>query len=260
MSKYVMVKKSWLESLQLCNLIKMAEEAKNIIPLPTSAEFAGEMEADLRLLDTMLLKYCPQVYKNTVIKAGVDELFSMIAAAEMEGKEMSKKLTGGYQPMEKLNTSNQSQGEGVYGYCPMCGARGIARERRPYGNDRCENGHCYPSAEAIITMPEKTVEEMARELAESNDDKCCPECTNETGECPSDFTVGRCFDCHMKYSTPAEANGGRMAILVYNKGYHAGHNDTVEAQYVHILDVDMETYHADIVDEILSDIDKEVEG
>ena len=39
--------------------------------------------------------------------------------------------------------------ESVYGYCPLCGARGITRERRPNGNDACENGHTYPSAKAL---------------------------------------------------------------------------------------------------------------
>ena len=41
-----------------------------------------------------------------------------------------------------------------YGYCPICGAEGIARERRLNGNDRCENAHSYPSKEAN-PKPEK---------------------------------------------------------------------------------------------------------
>lgn len=32
-----------------------------------------------------------------------------------------------------------------YGYCPHCGKPGVARERRPDGDDRCEGGHVYPS-------------------------------------------------------------------------------------------------------------------
>lgn len=36
----------------------------------------------------------------------------------------------------------------VYGFCPICGAKGISRERRPNGNDRCGNGHTYLSKEA----------------------------------------------------------------------------------------------------------------
>lgn len=37
------------------------------------------------------------------------------------------------------------------GYCPKCGAPGKIREKRPYGNDECFNGHTYPSADAIPT-------------------------------------------------------------------------------------------------------------
>lgn len=44
----------------------------------------------------------------------------------------------------------------VYGYCPYCGARGIMRERRPNGDDRCENKHIYPSREALAAPPERT--------------------------------------------------------------------------------------------------------
>ena len=36
-----------------------------------------------------------------------------------------------------------------YGYCPNCGARGVSRERRPDGNDRCESGCEYPSRDAV---------------------------------------------------------------------------------------------------------------
>ena len=38
------------------------------------------------------------------------------------------------------------QAEMGYGYCPFCGAPGKMRERRPHGNDTCEDGHTYPSA------------------------------------------------------------------------------------------------------------------
>ena len=36
-----------------------------------------------------------------------------------------------------------------YGYCPKCGQPGVSRERRPDGNDRCGNGHTYPSSESL---------------------------------------------------------------------------------------------------------------
>lgn len=38
-----------------------------------------------------------------------------------------------------------------YGYCPICGGLGRSRERRPNGNDRCENGHSYASNLALPT-------------------------------------------------------------------------------------------------------------
>lgn len=36
-----------------------------------------------------------------------------------------------------------------YGYCPHCREPGESRERRPNGNDRCKNGHVYPSSAAV---------------------------------------------------------------------------------------------------------------
>lgn len=36
-----------------------------------------------------------------------------------------------------------------YGRCPHCGAKCATRERRPNGNDECENGHVYPSSAAV---------------------------------------------------------------------------------------------------------------
>lgn len=39
--------------------------------------------------------------------------------------------------------------ESPYGFCPTCGAPGRTRERRPDGNDTCNNGHKYPSRSAI---------------------------------------------------------------------------------------------------------------
>lgn len=35
--------------------------------------------------------------------------------------------------------------EAPYGYCPICGKKGIARVRVLGGNDICESGHKYPS-------------------------------------------------------------------------------------------------------------------
>lgn len=48
-----------------------------------------------------------------------------------------------------LQNNTDSSESAVYGYCPECGAKGIARERRPNGNDKCANGHTYPTALAL---------------------------------------------------------------------------------------------------------------
>jgi hypothetical protein len=40
----------------------------------------------------------------------------------------------------------------AYGFCPLCGALGLARERRPNGNDRCAQGHVYPSHSAVLPV------------------------------------------------------------------------------------------------------------
>lgn len=42
----------------------------------------------------------------------------------------------------------QLEGKAPYGYCPVCGLPGEARERKLTGNDTCESGHVYPSMEA----------------------------------------------------------------------------------------------------------------
>jgi hypothetical protein len=38
-----------------------------------------------------------------------------------------------------------------YGFCPICGALGKYRERRPNGRDRCINAHIYPSKNATLS-------------------------------------------------------------------------------------------------------------
>jgi hypothetical protein len=46
-------------------------------------------------------------------------------------------------------TAQEDGRDAVYGYCPICGAKGAARERRPNGDDICANKHKYPSRSAI---------------------------------------------------------------------------------------------------------------
>ena len=47
----------------------------------------------------------------------------------------------------------------------------------------------------------------------------------------------------------------QRAVRIYNSGYHAGHHDTVEGCYTHILPCDMSTYHDDIVAKLAAEGD-----
>ena len=44
--------------------------------------------------------------------------------------------------------------EAPFGYCPVCGAKGVRREKRPYGDDMCAAGHTYPSEAALDVKPD----------------------------------------------------------------------------------------------------------
>jgi len=44
-----------------------------------------------------------------------------------------------------------------------------------------------------------------------------------------------------------------VSVSLFNAGYAAGHEDTVEARYTHILDCDKDTYHAEDVAEWLKE-------
>ena len=44
-----------------------------------------------------------------------------------------------------------------------------------------------------------------------------------------------------------------VAVWLYNQGYQMGHHDTVEGMFTDVLDVDANTYHDDIVAELLAD-------
>ena len=43
-------------------------------------------------------------------------------------------------------------------------------------------------------------------------------------------------------------------VYLYNQGYGAGHNDTVEACYTDIHRDDVDTWHAEVVAELLADL------
>lgn len=76
------------------------------------------------------------------------------------------------------------------------------------------------------------------------------------------------FDCH-GHNAPAYGcnkpgdNSGEYIRIddineimthIYNSGYKAGHHDTVEGGYTDIFSCDMDTYHEDLVAELVDDL------
>jgi len=71
--------------------------------------------------------------------------------------------------VQRIGQEIEQEPEAVYGYCPECGAKGVMRERRPDGNDKCANGHTYQSCKAT-QQPQRTwvglTDEEVDDLAE----------------------------------------------------------------------------------------------
>lgn len=69
-----------------------------------------------------------------------------VKAANTIGKRVAEQLTA---PEPRILCEVKAP----YGYCPVCGAPGESRERRPNGNDTCVNGHIYGSRAALTVPP-----------------------------------------------------------------------------------------------------------
>jgi hypothetical protein len=54
-----------------------------------------------------------------------------------------------------------------YGRCPHCGAMVMERERRPDGNDTCQEGHVFPSASTLTSLAAKPNAEFEQLMADS---------------------------------------------------------------------------------------------
>lgn len=46
----------------------------------------------------------------------------------------------------------------------------------------------------------------------------------------------------------------KLMVRVYNQGYAAGHNETIDGCYVHIDQYDKSTYHEEYVHEFIVDV------
>jgi len=72
------------------------------------------------------------------------------------------------------------------------------------------------------------------------------------GDYSSDFWLG--FEEGQKKAADKRIEQLEAVLIrLYNSGYRAGHEDTVEGVYTDVLPVDMDTYHDDIVAEWLSE-------
>ncbi len=85
------------------------------------------------------------------ITASEDELF------RLRWRNKLRHLAGISRPQAEADAEPVTgSGESAYGFCPICGAPGASRERRPRGNDRCAAGHVYPSSDACDEAPQPT--------------------------------------------------------------------------------------------------------
>jgi hypothetical protein len=72
-----------------------------------------------------------------------------VAGTTMLSKEDMRAAIKAIWPLPAAQTEPLAAEGAVYGYCPKCGARGIASQCRPDGTDICSNFHEYPTNDAI---------------------------------------------------------------------------------------------------------------
>lgn len=98
--------------------------------------------------------------RNTIrdaIRLKRDAAGPLIAAALAMAKAIEERRPWTAEPefireaRRYVSAETQPPRASAYGYCPVCRAPGANRERRPYGNDTCQNGHVYPSQNAKPT-------------------------------------------------------------------------------------------------------------
>lgn len=118
-----------------------------------------------------------------------------------------------------IPTGNQAAESAPYGKCPICGAPGVMRERRPGGNDRCENGHEYPSREAVhnhaTTEPSTNENDMNRKQLISY---LTTNCDCWKGE---EATLNKFSDDKLKNLVEITRNARTVSIVVNAKNAHA---------------------------------------
>jgi hypothetical protein len=101
-------------------------------------------------------------------------------------------------------------------------------------------------------------------------DKSCPKCGAErkssTGWMCGTVDIGPPHAAlyHLDESPTCLRNqlaqSNELLVHLYNAGYLAGHHDTVESTFVYIHNCDMDTYHSDVVEDLISDLAKRKGG
>lgn len=71
--------------------------------------------------------------------------------------------------------------------------------------------------------------------------------------CFEEVRAGRYFANSLDLAVDRNTGSGSRLVRLYNQGYHAGHEDTVEGVYTDVFPRDMDTFHEDRVAEILRD-------
>mgnify|MGYP000090066940 CR=1 FL=1 len=95
--------------------------------------------------------------QTEALKLALEALEHLKHNAEKSGANMGLALVVAEEAITTLRTAieaaEKQEPVAVYGYCPFCGGEGVARERHPFGNDRCVNRHKYKSSDALTTPP-----------------------------------------------------------------------------------------------------------
>lgn len=86
--------------------------------------------------------FCPICSSEGKKKSG-DFIICMLAHAYTQEEALLKPRLQSFLALEAMKVP-----EAPYGFCPMCNAKGIARDPRYGGYDHCANGHGYNSASA----------------------------------------------------------------------------------------------------------------
>ena len=85
----------------------------------------------------------------------INQLEMIVYSVDDDGTHENRaKVQKAVTAIKKYMAQPEQEPVAVYGYCPQCGAKGVMRERRPNGNDKCANGHTYPSSTS--TPPQRT--------------------------------------------------------------------------------------------------------